>query len=134
MTTRPMSSHESSCLPNCRPLNVSPRLLLDFVQSVQEASVRACSQFHGWHSQRSPCCSLYCLRVRDIASCIAGSNHFRLPSVTDTQLKSYNYIVICSKSDDHYQIAKCFDDLYLFHLYAYHMHAQGVMHNHLSTQ
>jgi hypothetical protein len=34
MTTWTMSSHESSCLPNCRPLNVSAHLLLGFVQSV----------------------------------------------------------------------------------------------------
>ena len=40
ISTRSTSSHESSCLPNCSPLNVSSHLLLGLVQS---ASVRAYS-------------------------------------------------------------------------------------------
>ena len=58
MTARTISSHESSCLPNYRPLNVSPRLFLGFLQSAQEACVRACSQCHDWRPQTSHCFSL----------------------------------------------------------------------------
>ena len=41
--TRTISSHESSSLANFSPLHVSAHCLVVFVQSVQEASVRACS-------------------------------------------------------------------------------------------
>ena len=40
--TRAISSHESSCLANCRPLHVSVYCRLIFVRSLQEASVGAC--------------------------------------------------------------------------------------------
>ena len=58
MTAWTISSHESSCLPNYRPLNVSPRLFLGFLQSAQEACVRACSQCHDWRPRTSHCFSL----------------------------------------------------------------------------
>ena len=41
MITLTISSHESSSLANCSPLDVSVHCCLVFVQSVQEASVRA---------------------------------------------------------------------------------------------
>ena len=41
--TRTISSHESSSLANCSPLHVNVHCRVVFVQSVQEASVRACS-------------------------------------------------------------------------------------------
>ena len=46
MTTWAVSSHESSCLANCRPLNANVHCRLVFVMSVQEASVRAYSWCH----------------------------------------------------------------------------------------
>ena len=54
MMTWTISSRESSCLANCSPLLVSVHCRMVFVQSVQEASVCACSQCHGWQSRDCP--------------------------------------------------------------------------------
>ena len=48
--TQAVSSHESSCLANCRPLHVCVHCRLIFVWSVQEASV--CAYIMAPHEQR----------------------------------------------------------------------------------
>ena len=91
-----MSSHESSCLANCRPLCVSVHGCLVFVRSIQEASVCACSYCYDCRSQRSPNSSFKRSMARYTVSCVSRSNRFRWPPIRDGQTDkwtdNYNFV------------------------------------------